>query len=123
MYRFSSRHILIVDMYAAERISVCSEQGEMGHEGRGGGGGQDQGASSLVKNRSAEGESNVGVVATIKRVGAGGSPLVVLRQARPRGSSAADENAPVALYSSDLAAILPRGIAGRAACGADRPRV
>src|SRR5260370_365552 len=37
------------------RISVCSEQREMGHEGRGGGGGQDQGTSSLVKNRSAEG--------------------------------------------------------------------
>ncbi|SRR6266446_5283468 len=27
----------------------------MGHEGRGGGGGQDQGTSSLVKNRTAEG--------------------------------------------------------------------
>jgi hypothetical protein len=27
----------------------------MGDEGRGGGGGQDQGTSSLVKNRSAEG--------------------------------------------------------------------
>src|SRR6266481_3255524 len=36
------------------RISVCSEQREMGHEGRGGGGGQDQGTSSLLKNRSAE---------------------------------------------------------------------
>jgi len=36
------------------RISVCSEQGEMGDEGRGGGGGQDQETSSLVKNRSAE---------------------------------------------------------------------
>jgi hypothetical protein len=36
-------------------MSVCSEQGEMGHEGRGGGGGQDQGTSSLVKNRTAEG--------------------------------------------------------------------
>jgi len=35
-------------------ISVSSEQREMGDEGRGGGEGQDQGTSSLVKNRSAE---------------------------------------------------------------------
>src|SRR2546425_4126161 len=31
------------------RISACSEQREMGHEGRRGGGGQGQGTSSLVK--------------------------------------------------------------------------
>src|SRR5260370_18331922 len=37
------------------RIPGCSEQREMGHEGRGGGGGQDRGTSSLVKNRTAEG--------------------------------------------------------------------
>src|SRR6266478_3541457 len=36
-------------------ISVSSEQREMGHEGWRGGGGQDQGTSSLVKNRTAEG--------------------------------------------------------------------
>src|SRR6266478_2504899 len=42
------------------RVPACGYrcrdlQGEMSDEGRGGGGGQDQGASSLVKNRSAEG--------------------------------------------------------------------
>ena len=47
--------LLPIPFRGSARLSVCSEQAEMGDEGRGGGGGQDQGTSSLVKNRTVEG--------------------------------------------------------------------
>ena len=47
--------ILPIPFRGSVRMSVSSEQREMGHEARRGGGGQDQGTSSLVKNRTAEG--------------------------------------------------------------------